>query len=60
MNDTVSLKTILREIAETLKITRPLTILDVETTGLSFKTDRIIQVSFSTVTPSKEVSTRTP
>ena len=59
MNDTVSLKTILQEIAETLKITRPLTILDVETTGLSFKTDRIIQVSFSTVTPAKEVSTRT-
>lgn len=59
MNDTVSLKTILQEIAETLKITRPLTVLDVETTGLSFKTDRIIQVSFSTVTPSKEVSTRT-
>ena len=59
MNDTVSLKTILQEIAETLKITRPLTILDVETTGLSFKTDRIIQVSFSTVTPSKNVLTRT-
>ena len=59
MNDTVSLKTILQEIAETLKITQPLTILDVETTGLSFKADRIIQVSFSTVTPSKNVLTRT-
>jgi DNA polymerase-3 subunit epsilon len=59
MNNTVSLKTILQEIAETLKIARPLTILDVETTGLSPKTDRIVQISFSTVTPSKEVSTHT-
>jgi len=59
MNNTVSLKTILQEIAETLKIARPLTILDVETTGLSPKTDRIVQISFSSVTPSKEVSTHT-
>ena len=59
MSNGESLADVLREIATTLHIERPLTVLDVETTGTWRGYDRVVQVGFATVTPDVEVSQRT-
>jgi len=56
MSQMKSLDLVLRELAETLRIERPLTILDVETTGTNTRRDHIVQFAASSVTPSGEVT----
>ncbi len=51
-----SLDLVLRELAETLRIERPLTVLDVETTGTNTRRDHVVQFAASSVTPSGEVT----
>ena len=55
---TTPIDSVLQELRRTLKITRPLTVLDVETTGTDTKRDRVVEVAFSTVTQSGEVTNR--
>ena len=58
MSHSESLADVLREIAATLRIERPLAVLDVETTGIWRGYDRVVQVAFATVTLGREVTTR--
>ena len=55
---TTPIDSVLQALQRTLKITRPLTVLDVETTGTDTKRDRVVEVAFSTVTQSGEVTNR--
>ena len=56
MSQMKSLDHVLRELAETLQIERPLTVLDVETTGTNTRRDHVVQFAASSVTPSGEVT----
>ena len=55
MSDIESLADILKEIATTLQIERPLAVVDVETTGTWPKHDRIVQIAFATVQPNLSI-----
>ena len=55
MSGHATLHDVLIEIASVLKIERPLTVLDVETTGVWPKSDRIVQIAYVTVTPDQQV-----
>ena len=56
MSDIESLADILKEIATTLQIERPLAVVDVETTGTWPKHDRIVQIAFATVQPNLSIA----
>ena len=49
MNDHESWGEVLREVSQLLRISRPLTVLDVETTGTSTTHDRVVQIACMTV-----------
>jgi len=55
MSGHATLHDVLIEIASVLKIERPLTVLDVETTGVWPKSDRIVQIAYVTVTPELQI-----
>jgi DNA polymerase-3 subunit epsilon len=55
INSSSAWRDALKEIARTLKITRPLTGFDVETTGKWPKYDRIVQIGWRTVTPDLQI-----
>ena len=52
-----SLTDVLKELAATLKIERPLAVVDVETTGTWINYDRIVQVALVSITPDQSRST---
>lgn len=56
MSGNESLTDVVKEIASTLNIDRPLAVVDVETTGIWPKRDRIVQIAFIAVTPALQVS----
>ena len=56
MKNSESLTDVLCEVSSILQITRPLTVLDVETTGTSPGHDRVVQVAFVSVAPDGGVS----
>lgn len=56
MGSTESLTDVLKNIAVTLKIERPLAVVDVETTGTWINYDRIVQVALVSITPDLDVT----
>jgi len=56
MGSTESLTEVLKQIAVTLKIERPLAVVDVETTGTWINYDRIVQVALVSITPDLDVT----
>jgi len=55
MTNTNAWQEALKDVARRLKIVRPLTGLDLETTGLWRKYDRIVQIGWRTVTPDLQI-----
>ena len=56
MGSTESLTDVLKNVAATLKIERPLAVVDVETTGMWINYDRIVQVALVSITPDLDVT----